>query len=64
MHENEGLICCKCNVPLVLTKTNFSYLKHNFSEDMPRCPVCGQVYISESLVNGRMIPVEQMLEDK
>lgn len=64
MSENEGLMCFKCNVPLVPTKTHFSYLKHNFSEEMPRCPVCGQVYISESLVLDRMIPVEQMLEDK
>jgi RNase P subunit RPR2 len=64
MPGNEGLICCKCNVPLVPSKTSFSYLKHNFSEDMPKCPKCGQVYISETMVRDRMIPVEQMLEDK
>jgi hypothetical protein len=32
--------------------------------DLPRCPVCGQVYIGEKLVKGRMAHVEMGLEDK
>ncbi len=62
-HENE-FICCKCNEPLVLQKVNFSYLGREFSYDMLKCPVCGLVFIPESIVNDKMLCVEQALEGK
>jgi hypothetical protein len=62
--ECSGLICFKCGVPLITEKTNFNYLRFNFSTDLPRCPKCGQVYIPEELVSGRMHEVETELEDK
>jgi ssDNA-binding Zn-finger/Zn-ribbon topoisomerase 1 len=62
--EKLTLICLKCNVPLELRKTSFTYLGFNFKTDLPKCPVCGQVYLSEELVKGKVTEVETSLEDK
>ena len=62
--KGEGLICGACRVELVETKTNFSYMTHSFTAEVPRCPNCGQVYLSADLVNGRIARVEMELEDK
>lgn len=62
-HEDE-LICGKCKVPLQMEKVEFDYMNHQFRHDFPRCPVCGQVYITEEIVNGKMKEVETSLEDK
>ena len=64
VENKEKLICCRCNKELVPTQTFFDYLGHNFHTDILRCPECGEVYIPESLVQGRMAEVEQELEDK
>lgn len=64
VENKEKLICCRCNKELVSTQTFFDYLGHNFHTDILRCPECGEVYIPESLVKGRMAEVEQELEDK
>lgn len=62
--EASELQCERCGVALELKKTYFSYLGHAFHTDLPRCPVCGQVYIDEELVKGRMSRVERELEEK
>lgn len=64
MDEEKTIICCACNVELESRKTTLNYMGHGFSVSLPRCPSCGQVYISEELVNGRMLQVEQQLEEK
>lgn len=64
MEEKKKLICYKCNKELELKRTDFTYLKHTFFTDLPRCPQCGLVYISEELVRGRISEVEMQLEDK
>ena len=64
VENKEKLICCRCNKELVPTQTFFDYLGHNFHTDILRFPECGEVYIPESLVKGRMAEVEQELEDK
>lgn len=64
MAEQKKLFCFKCNKELVPKKTDFSYLGHTFFTEVPGCPVCGQVYISEDLVKGRISEVEMQLEDK
>mgnify|MGYP001175050982 CR=1 FL=1 len=56
--------CRKCGKELVMKKTVFDYLERSFSEDLLRCPNCGQVLISQELADGRMADVEAMLEDK
>ncbi len=64
MAEDRKLICHRCGVELVPVKTFFNYLGHNFNTELPACPKCGEVFIPESLVRGRMTAVEQELEDK
>jgi len=64
MADRKQLLCCKCNKELEPKKTDFSYLGHTFFTEVPACPVCGQVYISEELVKGRISEVEMQLEDK
>ena len=58
------LICAKCNEKLEKRKTVFQYMKNEFSEELLRCPKCGQVFLDEELVKGRMLQVETELEDK
>jgi hypothetical protein len=47
-----------------MIKTDFTYLGHNFFTEIPKCPECGQVFISEELVKGRINDVEMQMEDK
>ena len=58
------MICIKCNAALVTIKAKFNYLGHELHSDVPRCPVCGQVYLSEKLVTDRIQKVEASVEDK
>jgi len=65
MEQNNGnMICCKCQKELVMKKTSFSYLGHSFFTELPACPECGEVFISEELVKSRISEVEMQLEDK
>ncbi len=61
---SEPLICLACGVPLEPGKIEASYLGQRFPVDLPRCPGCGFVYVSEDLALGKMLKVEQALEDK
>lgn len=58
------IICTKCGVPLETQNARFSYLGHELHSDVPRCPKCGQIYLSEELVNSKVASVEASLEDK
>jgi hypothetical protein len=58
------LLCSKCQLVLVTGKVNASYLGNSFPVDLLRCPGCGFTYVSESLALGKMLQVEQALEDK
>jgi predicted RNA-binding Zn-ribbon protein involved in translation (DUF1610 family) len=62
--EDKKWNCLKCGVPLVLQKTQFSYLGRTFNHEVPRCPTCGNVFIPRALADGRMAEVEQQMEDK
>jgi uncharacterized Zn finger protein len=64
MEEKQKLICDKCGVEMVEREVEFSYLNRSFRHKVPRCPECGQVYISEKLASGRMSEVEKNLEEK
>ena len=57
-------ICQKCNVPLVKTPVQLLYLHAGFPVELPACPVCGQILITEDLALGRVLHVEKSLEDK
>ncbi|MDD3826211.1 MAG: hypothetical protein PHY79_09555 [Anaerolineae bacterium] len=58
------VICYQCQKELAPAKTTLSYLGMSFPADILRCPECGQVYIPEDLVKGRIAAVEMQLEDK
>ena len=64
MAEPRKMICHPCGQELELRKTDFEYLGHTFYADVPRCPRCGQVYLSEELVRSRIAEVEMNMEDK
>jgi hypothetical protein len=51
-------------VNLVAGPVTLSYMGNRMTADLPRCPVCGFVLISEQLALGKMAEVEQVLEDK
>ena len=55
------LVCGACDVPLEMGKVEAFYLGQSFPVELPRCPSCGLVYVSEELALGQ---VEQALEDK
>lgn len=64
MGKKSKLICDKCQVEMVEMDTQFLYLDRSFRHKVLRCPKCGQVSLSEDLVNGRMSEVEKLMEDK
>jgi hypothetical protein len=57
-------ICGKCKQALVMGKVTASYLGSEFPVELWKCPGCGKVFVSESLAMGKMLRVEQALEDK
>jgi hypothetical protein len=58
------LVCGKCKVPLSPGTVTASYLGSEFPIELWKCPVCGKVLVPESLATGKMLQVEQALEDK
>lgn len=56
--------CARCDRVLIARQVTLSYMDSAFPVELPACPVCGMVYIPESLARGRIRDVEQSLEDK
>jgi ribosomal protein S27AE len=67
-YQNESkefrIACGKCNVPLQPAKVTIYYLGHQIQHDLPQCPSCGQVYLSEETVDAKMKKLEELLEEK
>ncbi len=57
-------VCGKCNKPLVPGKVIASYMGSEFPIELWKCPECGKVLVPKELATGRMLQVEQALEDK
>jgi RNase P subunit RPR2 len=57
-------MCGKCKKPLVPGKVTASYLGSEFPIELWKCPECGKVLVPKELATGRMLQVEQALEDK
>ena len=57
-------ICSRCEAALVPARTKLNYLSKTFEADLMNCPVCHKVFIGEKLALGKMLEVEQSLEDK
>jgi len=65
LSAGENRLCCvRCDRELQPRKVVFEYMGHTVAHEVPVCPKCGKVYISEELAEGRMSEVEQLLEDK
>ena len=64
LSNEPELMCAKCHKLLVIGKVKASYLGNSFEVDLPHCSDCGFVYVSEALALGKMLQVEQALEDK
>jgi uncharacterized protein with PIN domain len=62
--QQQKVRCMKCGRELELKKVVFAYMGHTVAHEVPTCPKCGKVYVSEDLAEGRMAEVEQLLEDK
>ena len=60
----KKVICRRCQVEMVPKSTFFDYRGLNFHTEILCCPKCGEVYLPEALVKGRMADVERELEDK
>ncbi|MDR3763897.1 MAG: hypothetical protein P4M01_07355 [Acidobacteriota bacterium] len=58
------LVCCKCGEEFVKASVTASYLGAEFPIELWKCHGCGVVYIPEELAVGKMLKVEQALEDK
>ena len=58
------LLCVKCKQPMALAKVTVTYMGNRFPYDLPRCPGCGMAHVPEALATGKMLEVEQLLEDK
>jgi len=56
--------CNSCGVPLEMSKVEVAYRGSKYPVELPRCPKCGIVFISEELAVGKMAEIERLLEDK
>lgn len=57
-------VCNKCNAQMEVRETSFEYMRLSFSMPLPRCPICGLVYISEEIAKEKLAKVEIELEEK
>lgn len=62
--EDLEWMCRRCNRPLAVGPVTVEYMGNEFTTELPKCPQCGFVLISEALALGKMAEVEQILEDK
>lgn len=62
--EDMDWTCEPCGEKLQPGKVELHYLGSVFQVELPVCPQCSAVLISEELAVGRMLEVEQLLEDK
>ena len=60
----QVLLCAQCKRPLETGPVAVRYLGQTFPVDLPRCPQCGYTFVPEALATGKMLQVEQALEDK
>ncbi len=57
-------ICGPCGVALQPGMVELTYMDNVFKVELPVCPKCSSVLIFEELALGRILEVEQLLEDK
>ncbi len=57
-------VCAVCDEPLVPTPVAVNYLDGGFTITVLACPRCGMSLLPEYVATGKMLEVEQLLEDK
>ena len=57
-------LCTACALPLELATVKLAYLDETFAVDIPACPACQRVLVSEEQAVAKMALAERMLEDK
>lgn len=62
--DDMNWFCHACNVPLEPGMVELHYMENVFKVELPICPQCSAVLIAEDLAVGKMLEVEQLLEDK
>jgi hypothetical protein len=62
--DADRVVCARCDREMEEGDVTLTYLDHQVTARLPVCPVCGQVYISEEVVTGKIQRVERELEDK
>jgi hypothetical protein len=62
--EDLNWRCDRCDCDLVVGPVAATYMNNRFTTDLPYCPSCKTVLISERVATGKMAEVEQILEDK
>ncbi len=56
--------CFRCGQQLVVGPVLAKYMGNNITAQLPQCPSCYMVLISEELAIGKVAEVEKLLEDK
>lgn len=56
--------CACCQVPLEPRDASVTYLEGGFTITVLTCPKCGIALLPEYVATGKMLEVEQLLEDK
>jgi hypothetical protein len=56
--------CAICQAPLQPGQAELYYLENTFSVRVLVCPKCELALIPEDMATGKMLEVEQLLEDK
>ncbi|MBP7529439.1 MAG: hypothetical protein KA801_16065 [Syntrophorhabdaceae bacterium] len=62
--ETSEWTCMKCDRPLELATVKLKYMEETFGVDIPACPVCQRIFVSEQDATEKMALAEKMLEDK
>ena len=56
--------CSRCDQQLVAGSVLAEYLGNNITTQLPQCPSCHMVLVSEELAVGKIAEVEKLLENK
>ncbi len=62
--EDIEWLCAKCDKSLEWATVKLVYLDETFAVDIPACPSCQRVFVSENNAAEKMALAEKMLEDK
>jgi hypothetical protein len=63
-HTITDWLCTPCTLPLELATVKLAYLDETFAVDIPACPSCQRIFVSEEQAVAKMALAERMLEDK